>query len=163
MEWYIKCLRQYADFNGRARRKEYFMFLIYNGLVLLIISIFEGMISLFFDVYINVFGFIWYIATIIPSTALIVRRLHDTNRSGWYFFWVLIPFVGIIMVTVAILEDSYYGSNRHGKDPKERQRKLYNIRREKFLNQKPLEEVNIIEKAPIIIIDKENHSRFMPK
>jgi len=115
MSWYIKVLKQYADFNGRARRKEYWMFVLFNIIFSIIISIIElaiGMIDF------AVLSLIYSLAVLIPSLAVTVRRLHDTGRSGWWFFISFIPFVGSIILLVFMCLDSQWDQNHWGPNPK---------------------------------------------
>ena len=125
--------RQYAEFNGRARRSEYWYFVLFNGLIYaamfavssLILtagvsgrtmssmsSALSGM-SLLYVLY----G-IYSLATIIPGLALCCRRLHDIGRPGSYMLFVLIPFVGWIFVLIWVLQEGDHGPNRFGPDPK---------------------------------------------
>jgi uncharacterized membrane protein YhaH (DUF805 family) len=126
MQWYLKALKQYADFGGRARRTEFWMFVLVN----VIISVILGII----DTATGTAGFyaadgmagyspgilsgIYALAVLIPSIAVTVRRLHDTDRSGWWFFIQLIPLVGAIVMLVFTCLEGTRGPNRFGPDPK---------------------------------------------
>ncbi len=112
---------KYADFTGRARRAEYWWFVLVNfGVVigLWIATVILGSIS---DA-LGVIGFlaigVYYLALIIPSIALSVRRLHDTNKSGWMLLLVLIPLVGSIVLLVFYLTDGDRATNNFGPSPK---------------------------------------------
>jgi uncharacterized membrane protein YhaH (DUF805 family) len=127
MKWYLKVLRQYADFSGRAQRKEYWMFLLFNILILLGIAIIPGLIGTTIaqqsEIFANVSGVIiilYFFAMIIPSFAVTVRRLHDVNRSGWMLLIFLIPVFGIIKLLILLCKDSNIGENSYGQDPKGR-------------------------------------------
>jgi uncharacterized membrane protein YhaH (DUF805 family) len=113
MEWYLKVWKQYADFSGRARRKEFWMFVLFN----LLAGIVLGILSL-----IPVLGIILYVgymlAIIVPVLALTVRRLHDVGRSGWWYFIGLIPLVGSIILLVWSCTNSQSGDNKWGANPK---------------------------------------------
>src|SRR4051812_13975540 len=110
MEWYLKVLKNYVGFQGRARRKEYWMFTLFSIIVSVILSIVENMIGLP-----AVLTTLYSLAVLLPSLAVSVRRLHDTGRSGWWLLIALIPFIGAIVLLVFVCEDSKennrYGSN----------------------------------------------------
>ena len=105
MKYYLEVLKKYADFNGRARRKEYWMFFLFN----LIFSYSLMFIDITFEtVFIST---IYSFAVLIPSIAVGVRRMHDVGKSGWY---LLIPIYNLILACT----EGDYGSNEYGKDPK---------------------------------------------
>ena len=122
MEWYLKVVRDnYANFEGRARRKEYWMFVLFNilfaiatGIVGVILAKITGI-----EILAVVFYAIYILAIIIPSIAVGVRRLHDTNKSGWLYLISLIPFVGGIILLVFFVTEGTQGDNDFGSDPKE--------------------------------------------
>ena len=120
MNWYLKCLKQYADFNGRARRKEYWMFVLFN----IIISFVLGLVDRLFGTFsskagIGILGVLYSLAVLIPGLAVTVRRLHDIGKSGWMILIGLIPFIGTIWFLVLMLLDSNPGENKYGPNPKE--------------------------------------------
>lgn len=120
MEWYIKVLINYTNFDGRARRMEYWMFQLIN----LLISIALILIGLLFGLGFGMFPFafisiIYSIGIFIPSIAVTVRRLHDTGKSGWMLLIGFIPLIGSIILLVFLLSDSTYGKNQYGENPKE--------------------------------------------
>ena len=78
MEWYLKVMKQYADFNGRARRKEYWMFVLFNAIVTIILSVIDTVAGSY-----GALTGIYSLAVLIPTLAVGVRRLHDTGKSGW--------------------------------------------------------------------------------
>lgn len=116
MEWYLKALRQYADFKGRARRKEYWMFTLFNVLIMIALKIVgggdEGDAG---DMLSGLYSF----AVLLPSIGVTVRRLHDTGRSGWWALLMLVPLVGTLVLFYFALLDSQPGSNEYGPNPKE--------------------------------------------
>ena len=120
MEWYLKVLRQYADFEGRARRQEYWMFVLFNLIIIVVLAFvlgfIEGMVNS--DGIIMIPLFIYYIGILLPSIAVAVRRLHDQNKSGWYYLVSLIPFVGGIWLLVLLATEGDAGPNQYGPDPK---------------------------------------------
>ncbi len=112
MNWYLKCLKQYADFNGRARRTEYWMFWLINTVVGFILGFIDGFLGLM------LLSVIYSLAMIIPGLAVVVRRLHDVGKSGWMYFIVLIPIIGFIWMLILLFTDSQPGSNKWGENPK---------------------------------------------
>jgi uncharacterized membrane protein YhaH (DUF805 family) len=119
MNWYLMVLKKYAQFSGRSRRKELWMFTLFNcifswALYILGIVFKENMLgTIFLGLY-----FIYVLAVLVPGLAVGVRRLHDTNRSGWWWFIILVPFVGPIILLVFWVLDSQPGTNQYGPCPK---------------------------------------------
>ena len=121
MNWYLAVLKKYADFNGRARRTEYWMFQLFNvlicfaalilGLILMKASVGLG---IFFYVLLGLYG----LAVLLPNLAVTVRRLHDSSKSGWLILVCLVPFVGGLIVIIMMLLDSTPGANLYGPNPK---------------------------------------------
>lgn len=120
MNWYLKVIKDnYANFNGRARRKEFWMFYLFHIIFIFVFAFLGGMISAESDsgfafIFIGIYG----LATIIPYLAVAVRRLHDTGKSGWYYLLTLIPYVGGIILIVFMAQNGDVGSNKYGPDPK---------------------------------------------
>lgn len=135
MRWYMEALRKYADFSGRARRKEYWFFALFNVLVAMVLMfVAAGMSALIGREHNDLVGFVMFVpfslfwlATLIPSLAVTVRRLHDTGRSGWWWLISFVPFVGGIILLVFTLLEGDPGPNLYGPDPKvgERYAALY--------------------------------------
>ena len=127
MEWYIKVLKQYADFKGRARRKEFWMFgLFYYIFFLIGIVIDHAFIDYALENYYNgiygvypFFEVLYYLALFIPSLSVTVRRLHDVGHSGWMILIMYIPIIGVIWLFVLLCTDSQTGENKWGTNPKE--------------------------------------------
>lgn len=113
MEWYLKVLKNYVGFQGRARRKEYWMF----ALVSLIISIALSIVEVIADLSSILTG-LYSLATLLPSLAVGTRRLHDTGRSGWWQLLGLIPLIGAIILIVFMCQDSQKHDNKYGSNPK---------------------------------------------
>lgn len=113
IEYYISVLKNYAEFTGRARRSEYWYFMLTSFLISLVLSL-----SVFFwDA--NFIANIYSLAVFIPSIAVGVRRLHDTGRSGWNLLWIFLPLLGLIMIIIWFATDSVPGSNEYGPNPKQ--------------------------------------------
>ena len=117
MYYFIKCLKQYADFKGRARRKEFWFFQLFCllfGIGLLAVLFLIGMKSEAAEGVLNVIG----IAFILPNLAVMVRRLHDTDLSGWWALLYLVPLLGTLLLFIFACLEGTRGSNRFGPDPK---------------------------------------------
>jgi uncharacterized membrane protein YhaH (DUF805 family) len=113
MEWYLAALRKFADFTGRARRKEYWFFVLFNVLVAMGISFVEALLGLG-----GFLSMIYSLAMLIPGLAVGARRLHDIGRSGWWLLIGLVPLVGWIVLIVFALQDSEPHDNQYGPPPK---------------------------------------------
>jgi uncharacterized membrane protein YhaH (DUF805 family) len=123
METFLNVLKnKYADFDGRARRNEYWMFVLFNVIITIIgyaISLFGIFLeSAALGILGTAFLFITGLGLLIPSLAVRVRRLHDTNRSGWLLLIGLIPFIGFIILLVFLVSEGTQGPNNYGPDPK---------------------------------------------
>jgi uncharacterized membrane protein YhaH (DUF805 family) len=130
MEWMLMPLKRYADFQGRSRRKEYWMFTLGVVICYVLIAIFAGLIgslgsaaggdagTLFAGPALILFG-IFVLAILIPSIAVQVRRFHDQDKSGWFVLLGLIPYLGGIVLLVFMCIEGTRGPNRFGPDPKD--------------------------------------------
>ena len=137
MNWYIKAWKNYAVFNGRATRSEFWYFVLIHVVVILILRVIDhaiwGSYSVFElfrhtdDLYssesllrlilaISILTTIYFI--FVPYLAVAVRRLHDTNHSGWWVLMKIIPIVGWIVIFIFLVSDGTPGDNRFGSDPK---------------------------------------------
>ncbi|MFI5754885.1 DUF805 domain-containing protein [Streptomyces sp. NPDC051569] len=113
MNWYLGVLKNYAGFSGRARRKEFWMFVLFHIIATLIVVAVDfavGLNSILVGVYV--------LGVFVPSLALIVRRLHDIGKSGWFYFIILIPLVGQILLLVWFLTAGNPEANAYGENPK---------------------------------------------
>lgn len=118
MQWYIEALKKYAIFSGRARRKEYWMFILFNIIIVLALTLFDKLVGTFCDATGHgFFGTLYSFAVIVPNLSVSVRRLHDTGRSGLYFFLAFIPVVNFVLLYF-LIQDSTPGENEYGENPK---------------------------------------------
>ena len=119
MNWYLSVLKQYAVFKGRARRKEYWFFILFNLIASLVLTVVDYMTgSLNAELGMGLLSGLYSLAVLIPSLAVTVRRLHDTDRTGWWILIGLIPLIGVIVLLVFMLLDSQPGDNQYGANPK---------------------------------------------
>ena len=120
MNWYLKVLKQYADFSGRARRKEYWMFVLFNMIFAIVAMILDNVLGIAMEGigYGPLYG-LYVLAMLIPGLAVVVRRLHDVGKSGWMILIALIPLIGSIWLLVLMVTDSNTGENQYGQNPKE--------------------------------------------
>ena len=116
MNWYLEVLKKYATFEGRARRTEFWMFALINFIINTVLSIIQRSTG---STALLVISVIYGLAVLIPGIAVTVRRLHDTGRSGGWWFIVLIPIVGAIILIVFCAQDSQPGPNQYGPNPKQ--------------------------------------------
>ncbi|HVK08788.1 MAG TPA: DUF805 domain-containing protein [Gemmataceae bacterium] len=114
MQWYLKVLQNYVGFDGRARRTEYWMFTLITIIISIALAVLDVMTG------IGVLGLIYGLATFLPGLAVSVRRLHDTNKSGFWILIAFIPLVGAIILLVFMATEGDRGSNNFGADPKGR-------------------------------------------
>jgi uncharacterized membrane protein YhaH (DUF805 family) len=112
MEWYVLVLNKYAVFTGRAQRAEYWYFVLFNSLFWIGLRIFDRLIG------IQILSNVYALAVFIPGLAVAVRRLHDTDRSGWWLLIGLIPVIGWIILIIFLAEDGQPQENRYGSNPK---------------------------------------------
>lgn len=120
MNWYLKVLKQYADFSGRARRKEYWMFVLFNMIFAIVAMILDNILGIAIEGvgYGPLYG-LYGLAVLIPGLAVAVRRLHDVGKSGWMILISLIPLIGVIWLLVLMVTESTPGENQYGQNPKE--------------------------------------------
>lgn len=112
MEWYLMVLKKYAVFEGRARRKEYWMFLLFNIIISFGIGFVTGFLgALLHAASITMLSTLYSLAVLVPSIAVGVRRMHDTNHSGWF---LLIPIYNLILA----IQEGDKGDNKYGPNPK---------------------------------------------
>jgi uncharacterized membrane protein YhaH (DUF805 family) len=123
MQWYTDVLKKYVEFSGRARRKEFWMFALISTIISIVLSIIDRIIGTDFNNGSNgVLQTIYGLAVLLPSIAVGVRRMHDTNRSGWWVLINLVPCVGWIWFIVLAAQEGVAGDNQYGPDPKAAER-----------------------------------------
>ena len=119
MEWFMKALKKYAVFQGRAQRKEYWYYILFFVLFAIVVSLVENTLGLADpETGSGPLSLVYSLALLVPSIAVAVRRLHDTGRSGWWILIGLIPVVGAIVLIVFYVFDSEPGDNEYGPNPK---------------------------------------------
>lgn len=118
MDWYLKVLKDYAVFSGRARRREYWWFVLINCIISLVLAMVQHTLDWTFNNGEGLLTILYSLAVLIPSIAVLVRRLHDIGRSGWWALIGLIPFIGWLVLLVFTLSDSQSGRNAYGANPK---------------------------------------------
>jgi uncharacterized membrane protein YhaH (DUF805 family) len=129
IDWVLEVFSKYAVFSGRARRKEYWYWYFFNFIISIFIAVVSVVINLpfgtetdngigWFGLFINLVAIVYSLGIFIPNLAVTIRRLHDTNRSGWSYFISLIPFIGGLILLIYLVEDSTPGDNQYGPNPK---------------------------------------------
>ena len=119
-DYFILAFQKYADFSGRARRAEFWYFYLFHMLAIMVLSSIGGFFGSALGEMIGAIPLIaYFFISIIPILALVVRRLHDTNRSGWWYFIGAIPIIGVIILLIFLVTEGTHGPNRYGEDPKE--------------------------------------------
>lgn len=113
MQWYIKVLKKYNVYQGRARREEYWMFTLFSTLIAIAMSVVDTILGTWV-----LFSSLYSLAIILPATGVAIRRLHDTNRSGWWLLITLVPLIGAIIILIFTIQDSQPGTNQYGPNPK---------------------------------------------
>lgn len=108
MNWYLNVLKNYVQFSGRARRTEYWVFSLISFIITIALSLLNENLATLYT-----------LAVLLPSLAVLVRRLHDTNRSGWWLLIALIPVIGGIVLIVFAAQNGHPGANQYGETPKE--------------------------------------------
>ncbi len=114
MHWYLEVWKQYAVFSGRSRRTEYWSFILCNLAILIVLRIIDGLTDSS-----GMIMLIYSLAVLIPSIAVSVRRLHDTDRSGWWLLVTLFPFFGVLVLLMFMAQDSDPKRNQYGPNPKQ--------------------------------------------
>jgi uncharacterized membrane protein YhaH (DUF805 family) len=112
MHWYVDVLKQYAVFDGRSTRSEYWFFALFNLIVIIVLEIIDAAIGTT-----PLLAGLYALAVLLPSLGVGIRRLHDTGRSGWWLLIALVPLVGAIVLIVFFVQESNPGDNSYGAQP----------------------------------------------
>ncbi|MFF0189335.1 DUF805 domain-containing protein [Streptomyces sp. NPDC005244] len=115
MHYYTDVLKKYASFQGRARRSEYWMFALFNVVIALVLV---GLAAATKSTVFYVLYIVYILAVILPSLGVLVRRLHDTGRSGGWFFISFVPLVGGLVLFIFTVLEGNPGPNEYGPNPK---------------------------------------------
>jgi len=120
MNYYLKVLQNYANFNGRARRSEYWYFLLFNIIFAFAAMFLDNVAGLANDLtgYGPIYG-LYALFAFLPGLAVAVRRMHDIGKSGWMILVALIPLIGGIWILILLATEGNKGENEYGPDPKE--------------------------------------------
>ena len=123
MKYFLSVMKSYATFAGRARRMEYWMFSLISLLFYIAAAILDNALGTTLQIAGNSIGYgyiymFYGLVVFLPSLAVMVRRLHDIGKSGWFFWIVLIPIAGAIWLLVVLFKDSQPGVNKYGPNPK---------------------------------------------
>lgn len=119
MKYYLDVLKKYAEFSGRARRKEYWMFILFHMLFAIVAMILDNLFGIAFgNIGYGPLYAIYSLVMFIPGLAVAVRRLHDVGKSGWMMLILLIPIIGAIWMLILLATEGNKGKNQHGTDPK---------------------------------------------
>ena len=127
MKYYLKVLQNYVNFKDRARRSEYWFFVLFNVIFIAIAAILDNLLGTTFkmdtgngvlDLHYGYLYVLYALAVFLPGLAVSVRRLHDVGKSGWFYLIVLIPIIGWIWILVLFFTDSVSGENKWGANPK---------------------------------------------
>lgn len=119
MNWYLKVFKQYLDFSGRARRKEYWMFILFHFIALfLLITIDTTIGTTYGEAEVGILYMVYFVLSIIPGLAVSVRRLHDLGKSGTWIFINFIPFIGGLWFLILTCMEGESKSNKWGQNPK---------------------------------------------
>ena len=118
MEWYIKVLKQFSDFETRARRKEYWMFTLFSIIISSILTLIDNNLGTAVNTGTGLLSGIYSLLILVPTIAVGVRRLHDVGKSGWMLLVALIPLIGVIWLLILFCKDSQLEENKWGVNPK---------------------------------------------
>jgi len=119
VNWFTTALKKYAVFSGRSRRSEYWYFILFYFIIYIALAFVDRVTGTFDPKSgIGLLTAIFALALLIPSLSVSVRRLHDTDRSGWWLLIGFIPLIGAIVLIVFLAQDSGAGTNRFGPNPK---------------------------------------------
>lgn len=118
MNWYLEVLKKYAVFSGRARRREYWFFALFNVIVTAVFAVLDNVLGFGGEAGYGVLTGLYSLAILLPAIGVTVRRLHDTSHSGWWLLIVFIPIIGALILLYFTIKDSDPGANQYGPRPK---------------------------------------------
>ena len=119
MNWYVVALRKYAVFQGRARRSEYWYFVLFNIIIGFVLGFMDVLMGTYdFEVGMGLLGGLYSLVVLLPGIGVSVRRLHDIGRTGWWLLILFVPIVGAIVLIVFAIQDSESAVNKFGPNPK---------------------------------------------
>lgn len=113
VDWFVKCLKNYANFTGRARRKEFWFFALTQFIILIIAQILDAILGSEFLFYV-----LTVLALFIPALAVSIRRLHDIGKSGWWYLIGLVPLIGFILLIIWFATETKQNNNEWGQPAK---------------------------------------------
>ncbi|MCC8180154.1 MAG: DUF805 domain-containing protein [Planctomycetes bacterium] len=123
-QWYMRAWRRWKDFSGRARRKEYWTFVIINTVFTFLlqtgVQYFTDETGYTFGIghVLNIIAWLFSLFILIPGLAVSYRRMHDRGKSGWWLLLYIIPLIGWLILVIMFVQDSQPGPNRYGPNPK---------------------------------------------
>jgi len=117
MNWYLAVLKNYAKFAGRAGRTEFWVFILINLVIEIVLGLIDNKLGLVSSTGYGVFSGIFSLAVFLPSIAVTVRRLHDTNRSGLWYLLIFVPIIGTIALIIFLVQEGHPGMNQYGPSP----------------------------------------------
>jgi uncharacterized membrane protein YhaH (DUF805 family) len=119
MNWYLEVLKKYAVFEGRAGRKEYWFFILFNILISMALGYVDWLTgNINPETGLGILSGIYALGVMLPGMAVSVRRLHDTDRSGWWLLITFVPVIGAIVFLYFMVLDSNPETNEYGPTPK---------------------------------------------
>lgn len=120
MNWYLAVLKDYAKFDGRAGRREYWMFFLINLVIAIVLGLIDGALGTIDMMFggLGLFGTLYLLAILLPGIGVTIRRLHDTGRVGWWMLVGFIPLVGGIILLVLMALAGNEGENAYGPEPR---------------------------------------------
>jgi uncharacterized membrane protein YhaH (DUF805 family) len=116
LSWYLEVLKKYVVFDGRAGRPEFWYFTLFNVIIYVVLSIIDSAIGMR-STSVGLLSGLYILAVFLPSLGVAIRRLHDTDRSGWWVLIELVPLVGGIILIVLCALEGTPGENQYGSKP----------------------------------------------
>ncbi len=119
MNYFLDGIKNYATFSGRATRQQYWMFYLFYIIFYILLSVLDGVIGTYSEsTGTGLLSTIFSLGLLIPSIAILARRLHDIGRTGWWILLIFIPLIGAIVLLIFTLLDSEKGENKYGESLK---------------------------------------------